>query len=316
MEPLYLRSASTSLVISFDSGEAEVIHWGADLGDSLPDLAILGAPVSNSAVDAAVPAGLLPQASSSWRGRPALRGHRIADGVPGYDFSVRLRVAEVTAGRRRRRRHHPGRRRRRDPRLVRPHPARRRPAGTAPHRHQHRHLAVPARRTGHGPPGGAGRRRTPGPDRALVPGTPPAAPRHRAGNLGAHRPARPHRPRFLAALRRRNRRLRQPPRQGLGHPPGLERQPRTVRGHHRGRADHDRRLRTAGPGRGHPGPRRQLHDARAVRRLLGPRPGRHQRVLLRLVPEPAAPRAALPRQPQAGLSQAGRPLPGSRARWC
>lgn len=95
MEPLYLRSASTSLVISFDSGEAEVIHWGADLGDSLPDLAVLGAPVSNSAVDAAVPAGLLPQASSSWRGRPALRGHRIADGVPGYDFSARLRVAEV-----------------------------------------------------------------------------------------------------------------------------------------------------------------------------------------------------------------------------
>lgn len=98
MEPLYLRSASTSLVISFDSGEAEVIHWGADLGDSLPDLAILGAPVPHSAVDAAVPAGLLPQASSSWRGRPALRGHRIADGVPGYDFSVLLRVAGVTAG--------------------------------------------------------------------------------------------------------------------------------------------------------------------------------------------------------------------------
>lgn len=97
MEPLYLRSASTSLVISFDSGEAEVIHWGADLGAALPDLAILGAPVPHSAVDAAVPAGLLPQASSSWRGRPALRGHRIADGVPGYDFSVRLRVAEVTA---------------------------------------------------------------------------------------------------------------------------------------------------------------------------------------------------------------------------
>lgn len=98
MEPLYLRSASTSLVISFDSGEAEVIHWGADLGDSLPDLTILGAPVPHSAVDAAVPAGLLPQASSSWRGRPALRGHRIADGVPGYDFSVLLRVAKVTAG--------------------------------------------------------------------------------------------------------------------------------------------------------------------------------------------------------------------------
>ncbi|WP_454699344.1 alpha-galactosidase [Arthrobacter humicola] len=99
MDPLHLRSAGTSLVISFDSGEAEVIHWGADLGATLPDLAILGEPIPPSASDAAVPAGLLPQASSSWRGRPALRGHRIADGVPGYDFSVRLRVADVKAGR-------------------------------------------------------------------------------------------------------------------------------------------------------------------------------------------------------------------------
>ena len=38
MDPLHLRSAGTSLVISFDSGEAEVIHWGADLGATLPDL--------------------------------------------------------------------------------------------------------------------------------------------------------------------------------------------------------------------------------------------------------------------------------------
>lgn len=96
MDPLYLRSPGTSLVISFDSEEAEVIHWGADLGPSLPDLAILGGPVPHSAVDVAVPAGLLPQASSSWQGRPALRGHRIADGVPGHDFSVRLRMADVT----------------------------------------------------------------------------------------------------------------------------------------------------------------------------------------------------------------------------
>lgn len=98
MDPLHLRSAGTSLVISFDSGEAEVIHWGADLGASLPDLAILGEAIPPSAVDTAVPAGLLPQASSSWRGRPALRGHRIADGVPGYDFSVRLRVTDVKTG--------------------------------------------------------------------------------------------------------------------------------------------------------------------------------------------------------------------------
>ncbi|ELT42957.1 alpha-galactosidase [Arthrobacter nitrophenolicus] len=97
MDPLHLRSAGTSLVISFDSGEAEVIHWGADLGATLPDLAILTAPVPHSAIDARVPAGLLPQASSSWRGRPGLRGHRITDGAAGLDFSSRLRTTSVTA---------------------------------------------------------------------------------------------------------------------------------------------------------------------------------------------------------------------------
>ena len=92
MDPLHLRSAGTSLVISFDNGEAEVIHWGGDLGDTLPDLAILGEPIPHSAIDATVPAGLLPQASASWRGRPALRGHRLADGGSGLDFSPRLRA--------------------------------------------------------------------------------------------------------------------------------------------------------------------------------------------------------------------------------
>jgi alpha-galactosidase len=96
MDPLHLRSAGTSLAISFDSGEAEVIHWGADLGSKLPDLSILMEAIPNSSVDATVPAGLLPQASSSWRGRPGLRGHRIADGVSGLDFSVRLRAVRAT----------------------------------------------------------------------------------------------------------------------------------------------------------------------------------------------------------------------------
>ncbi|MBT2552048.1 alpha-galactosidase [Arthrobacter sp. ISL-5] len=95
MDPLHLRSAGTSLVISFSSGEAEVIHWGADIGPDLPDLAILAEPIPNSAIDATVPAGLLPQASSSWRGRPGLRGHRIADGVSGLDFSARLRAVHA-----------------------------------------------------------------------------------------------------------------------------------------------------------------------------------------------------------------------------
>ena len=96
MDPLHLRSAGTSLVISFDSGEAEVIHWGADLGPALPDLAILGAAVPPSSIDARVPAGLLPQASSAWRGRPALRGHRMTDDGPGHDFSSRLRTTSAS----------------------------------------------------------------------------------------------------------------------------------------------------------------------------------------------------------------------------
>ncbi|MDQ0211645.1 alpha-galactosidase [Arthrobacter bambusae] len=95
MDPLHLRSAGTSLVLSFDNGEAEVIHWGADLGSTLPDLAILGGPIPHSAIDVTVPAALLPQASSAWQGRPGLRGQRIADGVPGLDFSLRLRVVDV-----------------------------------------------------------------------------------------------------------------------------------------------------------------------------------------------------------------------------
>ncbi|OOP61262.1 alpha-galactosidase [Arthrobacter sp. SRS-W-1-2016] len=97
MDPLHLRSAGTSLVLSFDNGEAEVIHWGADLGSTLPDLAILGGPIPHSAIDVTVPAALLPQASSAWQGRPGLRGQRIADGVPGLDFSLRFRVVDVQA---------------------------------------------------------------------------------------------------------------------------------------------------------------------------------------------------------------------------
>ncbi|MEO3941844.1 alpha-galactosidase [Paenarthrobacter nicotinovorans] len=97
MHPLHLRSAGTSLVISTHRGEAEITHWGADLGETLPDLAILNEPIPPSAIDANVPAGLLPQASSSWQGRPGLRGHRITDGVPGFDFSLRLRTVSATA---------------------------------------------------------------------------------------------------------------------------------------------------------------------------------------------------------------------------
>ena len=95
MDPIHLRAAGTSLLVAFSDGEAEIVHWGADLGEALPDLTLLGAPVPHSAFDAPVVAGLIPQASSGWLGRPGLRGHRVAD---GRGFSPALRVVSVEPG--------------------------------------------------------------------------------------------------------------------------------------------------------------------------------------------------------------------------
>ncbi len=81
MNPIYLRAAGVSLLIDLSSGEPSVLHWGADLGGTLPDLSLAGVtsgPVPHSALDVPVILGLLPQASSGWRGRPGLRGHRLA----------------------------------------------------------------------------------------------------------------------------------------------------------------------------------------------------------------------------------------------
>ncbi len=98
MEPLHLRAAGTSLLVAFPGGEAEIVHWGADLGEALPELGLLGAPVPHSAFDAPVVAGLIPQSSSGWLGRPGLRGHR-ADGR-GYSAALRVTSAEHTHGER------------------------------------------------------------------------------------------------------------------------------------------------------------------------------------------------------------------------
>ncbi|HEY8294029.1 MAG TPA: hypothetical protein VIG41_01725, partial [Micrococcaceae bacterium] len=93
--PIYLRSSGTSVLIGFPAGEAAILHWGADLGEVLPDLAVLGEAVPHSALDVPVIQGLIPQASSGWRGRPGLRGHRAAaragggpDGGSGTDSAV------------------------------------------------------------------------------------------------------------------------------------------------------------------------------------------------------------------------------------
>ncbi|WP_336854844.1 alpha-galactosidase [Sinomonas albida] len=102
MDPLHLRSAGTSVLLAFDSGEAQIVHWGADLGASIPDLGLLSPPIPHSAYDVPAVGGLLPQASSGWLGRPALRGHRTAadqaqSSVRGFAFSPALRVVSVEA---------------------------------------------------------------------------------------------------------------------------------------------------------------------------------------------------------------------------
>jgi alpha-galactosidase len=90
VEPLYLRRCGTSLLVDFSTGEAAMLHFGADLGPALPDLSLLADAVPHSALDVPVTLGLVPQASSGWRGRPGLRGHR-----NGQAFSARLRVVSV-----------------------------------------------------------------------------------------------------------------------------------------------------------------------------------------------------------------------------
>ncbi|NUP75826.1 MAG: alpha-galactosidase, partial [Sinomonas sp.] len=100
MHPLHLRSSGTSLLLAFGTGEAEIVHWGADLGTAIPDLELLRDPVPHSAFDVPVVPGLLPQASSGWLGRPGLRGHRTnaigtEAAVPGFAFSPAFRVTSA-----------------------------------------------------------------------------------------------------------------------------------------------------------------------------------------------------------------------------
>lgn len=96
MEPIHLRTSGISVLLVDRGGELEIAHWGADLGNDLPDLTVLTPPVAHSAFDAPVTVGLIAQASSGWLGRPGLRGHRVRDGVSGYGFAPRLRVVEAT----------------------------------------------------------------------------------------------------------------------------------------------------------------------------------------------------------------------------
>src|SRR5690348_5995719 len=84
-----LRGGGVCLLIDLTDGDPVVVHWGADLGDPLPDLALLTPAVAGSAFDVAVRPSLLPQLARGWRGRPALRGAR-----DGRGFSPLLVLTE------------------------------------------------------------------------------------------------------------------------------------------------------------------------------------------------------------------------------
>ncbi len=84
-ELVYLRGGGVSLAIDLSRAAPEIIHWGADLGAVSGVPTALGVAVPHSSYDMPEGIPLFPQASSGWRGRPALLGHR-----SGRDFSPLL----------------------------------------------------------------------------------------------------------------------------------------------------------------------------------------------------------------------------------
>ena len=181
---------------------------GAPTSDRRPPfLPGSAAPVPHSSYDSPEGIALFPQASSGWRGRPALIGHR-----EGRGFSSAPRD-RGTPGHRRGsgRRDHPRRRRGGHPRDDRDGPQRRGPAPHPLHRHQHGRPGVLRAAAVHRPAARARGGGTARPDRPLVPGAASAAQEDRAGHLVCGRPARAHRPRLLRAVRGRLRVVLEPP---------------------------------------------------------------------------------------------------------
>jgi alpha-galactosidase len=83
-----LRGAGTSFVVDLSGELPVVVHWGADLGATIPTGSFESNPVPHSYYDVGQKQELVPQASSGWRGRPMLEGHR--DG--GRAFSPLLKM--------------------------------------------------------------------------------------------------------------------------------------------------------------------------------------------------------------------------------
>jgi alpha-galactosidase len=81
-DPVHLRAAGVSVVLATDGRRLPaVLHWGADLGDlataDLVELAGAGVPSTvPNGLDQATRAGVLPEHSAGWNGRPGLAGQR------------------------------------------------------------------------------------------------------------------------------------------------------------------------------------------------------------------------------------------------
>src|SRR3954453_10072464 len=92
MTVLYLRGGQSSLAIDLSGEVPVVIHWGRDLGENPVIPSALGNAVAHSLYDTPVLVELLPQASTGWRGRPAVSGHRAG----GTDFSPSFTTTAFT----------------------------------------------------------------------------------------------------------------------------------------------------------------------------------------------------------------------------
>jgi alpha-galactosidase len=87
---VFLRGGGVSFILDLSETTPVVVHWGADLGP-LSDAPRQVSPRAHSSVDLPFRQELVPQASSGWRGRPAVEGHRAG----GIAFSPRFTTTEV-----------------------------------------------------------------------------------------------------------------------------------------------------------------------------------------------------------------------------
>jgi alpha-galactosidase len=87
---VHLRTAGVSLLVDATGpGVPAVLHWGADLGDRVPDPAAFAPARANSAADVDAPLTLLAGGVGATQHAPALRG--------GPGWAPRWRLAELTA---------------------------------------------------------------------------------------------------------------------------------------------------------------------------------------------------------------------------